>query len=109
MLLDLLILPVLVCGRCDLHVCSRQYAVSDCDVLAVIACLGGTAIAQLPLRLASPSGPSRQTSACRYTSGGTGAAVATTWSDFHIHMINSSFKFKSFKITTHTHVYEDIL
>lgn len=83
MLMDLLILLLSGCGRCDLHVSSGQYAVSDCDVVAVVACLGGTASAQLPLRPASPSGPSQQASARSHTSRGAGAAVATTWSDFH--------------------------
>lgn len=66
-------------GRCDLHVCCGQYAVSDCDVLAVVACMGGTAAARLPPGPATPSGPSQQTSACRHSSGGAGASVASTW------------------------------
>lgn len=90
--MDLLILPVFVFGRCDLHVCSGQYAVSDCDVVAVVACLGGTATAQLPLRPASPAGPSQQTPACRHTPWGTGAAVATTWSDCHIKLFGQIFR-----------------
>lgn len=68
MQMEVLILPVFGFGRCDLHVCSGQHAVSNCDILAVVACLGGTTIAQLPLGPASPTGPSQQTPACRHTS-----------------------------------------
>lgn len=37
MMVSSLMFSVCEYGRCDLHVCCWQYAVSDCDVLAVVA------------------------------------------------------------------------